>query len=62
MPKSSPSGASEEELYRLYDLLDRFEELLEDMADLGVRSVEEIEARLTQLNAEIDAAENADAS
>lgn len=46
--------ASQARLLALYEALDRLEELLEDMAELQVRSLEEAEARILQLNAEID--------
>ena len=59
----SSNGKSGSELYRLYDLLDRFEELIEDMAELGVTSIAEAEQRIAELNEQIDvleAAENGD--
>ncbi len=55
MSRSSPS--SESERYALYDELDRLEELLEDMATLGVQTAVEAEARIAELNARIDALE-----
>jgi uncharacterized small protein (DUF1192 family) len=49
-PKQSPSN----ELYEHYVELDRLEELLEDMNELGVSSIQEIEARMQLLNERID--------
>jgi hypothetical protein len=60
MVKRSSNGKGESELYRLYDLLDRFEELLEDMAELGVVSTEDAERRIAELNDQIDALESAE--
>jgi hypothetical protein len=60
MVKRSSNGMGESEIFRLYDLLDRYEELLEDMAELGVTSTEEAERRITELNEQIDALEAAD--
>lgn len=51
------SSSVDAELYALYDELDRLEELLEDMADLGVSSAAEAERRIIELNAQIDALE-----
>lgn len=47
----------ESEIYALYDELDRLEELLEDMAALGIQSVDQAEARIAELNGRIDALE-----
>jgi len=44
----------EQRLYALYDELDRLEELIEDMAELGVSSRDEAEARIVVLNQQID--------
>jgi hypothetical protein len=49
-PKSKTNPA----LFRLYDLLDRYEELIEDMSELGVASVSDAEAKIGELNAQID--------
>ena len=57
MVKRSSNGKSDSELYRLYDLLDRYEELIEDMAELGISSVAEAEQRIAELNEQIDALE-----
>jgi hypothetical protein len=35
-------------------LLDRLEELLEDMEELGVLTIEEVRARIEQLDAELE--------
>jgi hypothetical protein len=48
----------EAELFALYDRLDRIEELLEDMNDLGVMTRDEAEAALLELNARIDQLES----
>lgn len=48
---------SEPEIYALYDELDRLEELLEDMAAIGIQTIDQAEARITELNARIDALE-----
>jgi len=48
---------SESEFYALYDELDRLEELLEDMAALGIQSFDQAEARIAELNGRIDALE-----
>jgi hypothetical protein len=58
MVKRSSNGKGESEIYQLYDLLDRFEELLEDMADLGVTSTADAERRIAELNERIDALES----
>jgi hypothetical protein len=60
MVKRSSNGKSDSELYRLYDLLDRYEELIEDMAELGISSVAEAEQRIAELNQQIDALEAAE--
>lgn len=57
MVKRSSNGKGESALYRLYDMLDRYEELLEDMADLGVTSADETEKRIAELNQQIDSLE-----
>ena len=54
LPRSQPSDASGDRgLYDKLDLLDRLEELLEEMQDLGVRTIEEIERRIAELDAEV---------
>jgi hypothetical protein len=58
MVNRSSNGKSQSELHRLYDLLDRYEELIEDMNELGVSSVDEAEQRITELNQQIDDAES----
>lgn len=60
MVKRSSNGMGESEIYRLYDLLDRYEELLEDMSELGVASLEEAERKIAELNEQIDTLESAD--
>jgi hypothetical protein len=51
---ANPKQAKSNELYEHYEALDRLEELLEDMNELGVSSIEEIEARMLLLNEKID--------
>ena len=58
MVKRSSNGKGQSELYQLYDLLDRFEELVEDMTELGVSTVDEVEKRIAELNQQIDEAES----
>jgi hypothetical protein len=50
----SAGPAGNTRLLELYDTLDRLEELIEDMATLQVRSLEDAEARIIQIDAEID--------
>ncbi len=52
------TGETEKQLFDLYDQLDRIEELLEDMSDLGITSQAEAETRLAELNAKIDQLES----
>lgn len=54
---NGPRPPVDEALYALYDELDRLEELIEDMTELGVRSLEDAEARIAALNEQIDALE-----
>lgn len=51
-PSASPT--SDHDLGRILDELDRLEELLEDMAELGVSTKDEAEARMRQLHAVVD--------
>lgn len=60
MVKRSSNGKGESEIYRLYDLLDRYEELLEDMTELGVTSTADAERKILELNEQIDALESAE--
>ena len=46
--------AADQALYPVLDELDRLEDLLEEMADLGVSSRAEVERRIAELNARID--------
>jgi hypothetical protein len=57
VPKTTATANQDAGLYALYDELDRIEELLEDMAALGVTSAAEAERRLAALNERIDALE-----
>lgn len=53
-PRMQPSDVSGDRgLYDKLDQLDRLEELLEEMQDLGVRTIEEIERRIAELDAEV---------
>lgn len=56
MPKQPRRGtaSTDADLYALLDQLDRLEELLEEMAELGVASREEIEHRITDLHIQVD--------
>jgi transposase len=56
MTRNDRSGepTSQARLLELYDELDRLEELIEDLAALQVRSLEEAEARIVELDAEIE--------
>ena len=47
----APAG---ENLYPLLDELDRLEELLEEMEELGVASRDDIELRMAELNARVN--------
>lgn len=55
---ANPKQTQSNELYDHYEELDRLEELLEDMNELGVTSIEEVEARMLILNERIDALES----
>lgn len=55
---ANPRQAQSNELYERYEELDRLEELLEDMNELGVSSIDEIEARMLVLNERIDELES----
>ena len=55
-----PVGQTETDLLGLYDLLDRYEELLEDMTELEVTSTVEIEQKIVGLNETIDSLEETD--
>ena len=55
---ANPKQAQSNELYEHYEELDRLEELLEDLMELGVSSIEEIEARMLILNERIDQLES----
>jgi hypothetical protein len=59
---STSGSGSDADRYALYDELDRLEELLEDMAALGVTSADEAERRIAALNDRIDALEAAEGS
>jgi hypothetical protein len=54
MPNRPPDKPANQ-LYALLDELDRLEELIEDMDDLGVSSREDAERRMTDLDAQIEA-------
>ncbi len=59
------SGANlrpDDELFALLDELDRLEELIEDMTELGVDSKAQAEARVASLNARVDALSEEDSS
>lgn len=54
---ANPKQSKSNDLYEHYEELDRLEELLEDMNELGISSIEDIEARMLVLNEQIDALE-----
>lgn len=51
---ANPRQSQSNELYDYYEELDRLEELLEDMNELGVVSLSDIETRMLFLNERID--------
>jgi len=53
--RDANADRNEQELFALLTELDRLEELLEDMQDLGVENVDDIERRIAELNARVDA-------
>lgn len=55
---SKPKQSQSNELYERYEELDRLEELLEDMMELGVSSIADVEARMLLLNKRIDELES----
>ena len=55
--KAAAPQPQAQDLYGLYDRLDKLEELIEDMAELGVSSVVEAEREIVVLNERIDALE-----
>jgi hypothetical protein len=54
MPNRPPDQPAND-LYMVLDELDRLEELIEDMDDLGVSSREEAERRMAELDAQVEA-------
>ena len=54
MAKSSAKRELPSSRYDLYDELDRLEELLEDMIGHGVSTIEDVEQRIRDLDAEIE--------
>lgn len=46
-----PDQPTDRSLYEALDQLDRLEELLEEMRDLGVRSIEDVKRRIAELDA-----------
>jgi len=56
MPKEPRrvGSAIDDELYVVLDQLDRLEELLEELDELGVASRGDVERRLAELHAEVD--------
>jgi hypothetical protein len=53
-PLPNANSGPDDELFALLDELDRLEELIEDMNDLGVNSRAEAEARIVVLNDLVD--------
>ena len=56
---SSANATASTDVFRLYELLDRYEELIEDMRELGVDTLEQAESKITELNVRIDEIEAA---
>ena len=54
MKASRDASSGPGELYRLLETLDRLEELLEDMDELGVSSRDDIEARMREIHVRVD--------
>ncbi len=48
------ANADSDDLYPLLDELDRLEEILEAMTDLGVSSRADVERRMAELNQRVD--------
>jgi hypothetical protein len=53
-PAPGANSRPDDELFNLLDELDRLEELIEDMDELGVNSRAEAEARIVVLNDLVD--------
>lgn len=53
-PGRGQSDQDEQKLFALLDELDRLEGLLDEMQDLGVSTIDEIEERISALNADVD--------
>jgi hypothetical protein len=60
--RSMQEAASGDPLFEQMLELDRLEELLEELSELGITSVEDLEARIRELEAAIDDAPAADGS
>jgi hypothetical protein len=58
MAGKGKSTSKDGKLFDLYAKLDRLEELLEDMDDLGIESRAQAEQAMIALNAELDAIES----
>jgi hypothetical protein len=54
-PSTKPNDSAG--IFRLYELLDRYEELIEDMRELEITSLDQAEAKIAALNEQIDEAE-----
>ena len=52
-----PPTDSDREILPILEELDRLEDLLEEMTDLGVSTRADVEHRIVELNARVDAAE-----
>lgn len=57
---SRPQSGKPADLVTLLETLDRLEELIEDMTDLGVASRDEAETLMREINARVDEMEAAD--
>jgi len=49
----------DETMLRLLEELDRLEDVLEEMVDLGVQTRQDVERRLAELNTRVDAMDGA---
>ena len=54
------SNPASKKLFDLYERMDRIEELIEDMDELGVTSREQAEAMISDLDSQIDEQEEHD--
>lgn len=60
--KREPRASAEANLYDLLTRLDRLEELREDMVELGIDDRAQLESLIADLNTQLDALPNPDAT